>query len=54
MNLNINEKNEKENDINKGFKRRMIVNLDPIQYTQDLKNGFISNLNFHMILRRKP
>ena len=53
-NLNINSSEKETNDINKGFKRRMIVNLDPVQYTQDLKNGFISNLNFHMILRRKP
>ena len=31
----------------------MMVNLDPVQYTQDLKNGFISNLNFHIIIKRK-
>ena len=36
-----------------GFKRRMIVNLDPIQYTLDLKAGYLSNLTFHMMLRRK-
>ena len=49
-----NEVNENDNNIKGGFKRRMMVHLDPVQYTKDLKNGFISNLNFHMIMRRKP
>jgi len=51
-----NEFNENDNNdnIKGGFKRRMMVHLDPVQYTHDLKNGFISNLNFHMIMRRKP
>ena len=47
------EVKDNNNQITIGFKRRMIVNLDPIQYTSDLKSGFLSNLNFHMILRRK-
>ena len=53
---NNNEEKENLDDNNTlgGFKRRMIVHLDPVQYSQDLKNGFISNLNFHMIMRRKP
>ena len=56
LNADNNNINEKENNakINIGFKRRMIVHLDPIQYTEDLKNGFLSNLHFHMIMRRKP
>ena len=59
MNLNQPEKDNKEdkennNNIIGGFKRRMIVHLDPVQYTKDLKSGFIANLNFHMIMRRKP
>ena len=48
-----NEENLENNNIIGGFKRRMMVNLDPVQYTQDLKNGFISNLNFHIIIKRK-
>ena len=51
---NINEEKEEINNNSiGGFKRRMIVHLDPVQYSQDLKNGFIANLNFHMIMRRK-
>ena len=48
-----NEENLENNNIIGGFKRRMMVNLDPVQYTLDLKNGFISNLNFHIIIKRK-
>ena len=47
------EAKDNNNQVTIGFKRRMIVNLDPIQYTLDLKAGYLSNLNFHMILRRK-
>ena len=47
------EVKDNNNQITIGFKRRMIVNLDPIQYTTDLKAGYLSDLNFHMILRRK-
>ena len=52
--LNSEKEENDDNNIKGGFKRRMMVHLDPVQYTHDLKNGFISNLNFHMILRRKP
>ena len=61
-NINLHENNTNEekgeakdnnNQVTIGFKRRMIVNLDPIQYTSDLKSGYLSNLTFHMILRRK-
>ena len=51
--INNEENLENNNNIIGGFKRRMMVNLDPVQYTQDLKNGFISNLNFHIIIKRK-
>ena len=44
--INNDENLENNNNIIGGLKRRMMVNLDPVQYTQDLKNGFISNLNF--------
>ena len=47
------EAKDNNNQVNIGFKRRMIVNLDPIQYTTDLKAGYLSNLTFHMMLRRK-
>ena len=47
------EAKDNNNQATIGFKRRMIVNLDPIQYTSDLKAGYLSNLTFHMILRRK-
>ena len=40
------------NDIPIGFKRRMTLILDPIQYTLDLKNEILNNLNFHFMLRR--
>ena len=47
------EVKDNNNQVAIGFKRRMIVNLDPIQYTSDLKAGYLSYLTFHMILRRK-
>ena len=54
---NISHKEKEEvkdnNKVSIGFKRRMIVNLDPIQYSTDLKSGYLANLTFHMMLRRK-
>ena len=47
------EVKDNNNKVSIGFKRRMIVNLDPIQYTSDLKTGYLSSLTFHMMLRRK-
>ena len=47
------EEDQDNNKVTIGFKRRMIVNLDPIQYSSDLKSGFLANLTFHMMLRRK-